>query len=309
MSRIDTVGVFGVYDGDWKAAKVTSDGKLETVSTIAAGTGIATEQKQDDQILELQTMVTSLNSIDTEVTANGVTLSDISSEIGTQSGTLTSISDNTAATATDVANIDGKITAGDDDSLVTALQTVIYGRKDAAPSGLRAVEVKNDGQLITSDEHITIGNSPVAAPGVLQQVLIYGKDNQGNLDPIDVDTQGHLKVTVQDEEKSVLTTPYTSFMNAVTLTAGSQFATEIDMTDKKHLQIVGTCTEATAQLGLAYYDGVGAWRTDGVEANIFDDGTTKQFSLTIRDLGATSVKVMNLGTSSITNLSVTHYRY
>lgn len=38
----------------------------------------------------------------------------------------------------------------------------------------------------------------------LQQVLCYGRDSQGGLDALNTDTQGHLKITVQDIEPDVI---------------------------------------------------------------------------------------------------------
>lgn len=173
----------------------------------------------------------------------------------------------------------------------------------------KATQVKQNDQLIEINElnnKIVRGNSTIPN-GSLQSVLIYGKDNQGNLDPIDVDPQGHLKVTVQDEEKSVLTTSF--FLDNVTLGGLSQSSDYINMNDKKNLQIVGKCTTAGAEIGLAYYDGSFSYYTDGVAANIFDDGSSKGFSLTVRDVGSTRVKIMNLTNTAINNLYVSHFRF
>lgn len=305
MSRIDTVGIFGVYDGDWKAAKVNVDGKLETTASISAGTGLATEDKQDDQILELQSMVTSLNSIDGEVIANGVTLSNIDSEVGSQSATLISISDNTTATSISVGSIDDKLTIGSDDEITSGLQVVAYGRKDATPSGLRAIKTDFEGRVFEKNEDISSGSDSTLTNA--QQVLCYGRDGTGTLDALKTDTDGRLEVTAFQPEPDLI--PYTSFINNITLPANTQSTQTIDMNGYRNLQIVGQTGSANDKLGFAFYDGVAAWRSDGVQAGIFYDGTINHFSLILRDIGASSVKIENLQNQAISNLYVSVYRY
>ncbi len=281
MSRIDSVGIFGAYDGDWKSVKVNAEGKLETTATLS-GTGFSTEDKQDDQILELQSMVTSLNSIDTEILNNGVTLTNI--DFAT-------------------SNTDTKITVGSDDTLDEAQQTCVYGRKDNAPTGLRALKVNDNGAVYING--ITEGND--AALTDAQQVLCYGRDVTGNLDALKTDTQGRLEI-VSSQSEPVLT-PYTSFINNATLSANTQSTQTIDMTGYRNIQIVGQTGSANDKLGFAFYDGVSAWRSDGVQAGIFYDGTVNHFSLILSDIGASSIKIENLQNQDIDNLYVSVYRY
>ena len=337
-SSISSVAIFGADSGAWRACNVTADGKLETSSTFESTSGLATEDKQDDQILELQSMATTLSSIDSEVNANGVTLSsidsevgsqsgtltsinsntaatstdvasmvttlsNIDSEIGSQSGTLTSISSNTAATSTDVASIDSKITYGNDDALGSAQQVLVYGRKDPTPSGLRALKCDFEGAVVNKPDNT--GSDATLTDA--QQVLCYGRDDTGTLDALKTDTNGRLEV-VSSQPEPVLT-PYTSFINNITLAANSQSTQTIDMNGYRNLQIVGQTGSGGDKLGLAFYDGVSAWRSDGVEAGIFNDGTVNHFSLILRNIGARSIKIENLQNQVISNLYVSHYRY
>lgn len=287
MSRVDTVGIFGVHDGEWKAAKVDAAGKLETTTTFG-GTGFSTEEKQDDQILELQSMVTALNSIDTEVLNNGVTQSNIDFS---------------------TSNIDGKITVGEDDTLVGAQQVLIYGRKDDSPSGLRALKVLDNGALNVNDNTLISKISKGSDISLVeaQQVLCYGRDSAGSLDALKTDTQGRLEI-VSSSAEPVLT-PYTSFINNATLAANTQSTQTIDMTGYRNIQIVGQTGSANDKLGFAFYDGVSAWRSDGVQAGIFYDGTVNHFSLILSDIGASSIKIENLQNQAIANLYVSVYRY
>jgi len=55
-----------------------------------------------------------------------------------------------------------------------------------------------------SNSKITQGEGDVAGGGNgLQQILCYGKDQTGNLDPLNVDNNGHLKITIQDIEPNI----------------------------------------------------------------------------------------------------------
>jgi hypothetical protein len=51
---------------------------------------------------------------------------------------------------TATTSIDSKITVGEDDTLTSAMQILIYGRKDSSPTGLSAVKVAGDGSLHVS---------------------------------------------------------------------------------------------------------------------------------------------------------------
>ena len=54
------------------------------------------------------------------------------------------------ATETTLSLLNNKITVGEDDTLTQAQQILIYGRKDASPTGLSAVKVSSDGSLHVS---------------------------------------------------------------------------------------------------------------------------------------------------------------
>ena len=54
------------------------------------------------------------------------------------------------ATETTLNLLNNKITVGENDTLTQAQQVVVYGRKDASPTGLRAIKVSDDGSLHVS---------------------------------------------------------------------------------------------------------------------------------------------------------------
>ena len=95
---------------------------------------------------------------------------------------------------------DESITSGSDDGLSTAQQVLVYGRKDASPSGLRAMEVDFEGQVFTRNANITAGSDATLSSA--QQILCYGRDAVGGLGALKIDNAGHLEV-VQDPEQQV----------------------------------------------------------------------------------------------------------
>jgi len=60
------------------------------------------------------------------------------------------------------------------------------------------------GDTTSLDTKIVQGYASVASGGSgLVQVLAMGKDQSGNLDPLNVDSQGHLKITINDIESGI----------------------------------------------------------------------------------------------------------
>ncbi len=85
-----------------------------------------------------------------------------------------------------------------------SLPAVQIGGYDSNGLDFKALQVNNNRALETSDEKITKGEGDITGGGDgLQQVLMYGKDQSGNLDPINVDNNGHLKITLNDIEANI----------------------------------------------------------------------------------------------------------
>jgi hypothetical protein len=92
---------------------------------------------------------------------------DISNNI---KGDIDSINVNTA-------QMDAKLTVGDDDTLATALQTVVYGRKDATPSGLRALKTDFEGRLMIDIDQDTVGLATEATLSNIDTKITVGDDD------------------------------------------------------------------------------------------------------------------------------------
>lgn len=103
----------------------------------------------------------------------------------------------------------GDITRGSDDILTEAQQVLNYGRYDNN-GDVRAMKVGFDGSVFVKNNNITKGQGDITNGNGLQQILCYGKDQSGNLDPLNVDNNGHLKITLNDIEPNI-----TSSINVV----------------------------------------------------------------------------------------------
>lgn len=70
-----------------------------------------------------------------------------------------------------------------------------------------------ESSLSSLDGKISTGSSTVGSGSHIQQILVYGKDDSGNQKvPIDIDSQGNLKITEKDREiQRSLTTITTDF--------------------------------------------------------------------------------------------------
>lgn len=95
----------------------------------------------------------------------------------------------------------------------SSLPAVQIGGYDSSGLDFKALQVNNNRALETSDEKITRGEGDITGGGDgLQQVLMYGKDQSGNLDPINVDSNGHLKITLNDIEPNITSAIKTEIM-------------------------------------------------------------------------------------------------
>jgi hypothetical protein len=114
--------------------------------------------------------------------------------------------DQETVTAENTSSIDGKITVGSDDTLEEAQQVLGYARKDASPSGLRAMKCADDGTLHSFDtglnNKITVGADTTLSEA--QQVLVYGEVTAGvgagELHPIHISQAGDVQVEISGLE-------------------------------------------------------------------------------------------------------------
>lgn len=77
-----------------------------------------------------------------------------------------------------LSSIDTKLTIGDDDTLTEALQVVVYGRKDATPTGLRAIKADDQGRLMVDIDTDGVGLATEATLSDLNTKITTGEDDQ-----------------------------------------------------------------------------------------------------------------------------------
>ena len=163
--------------------------------------------------------------------------------------------------AGDTTSIDSKITTGEDDSLLTAQQVLIYGRKDDSPTGLRAIKVVDNGAVNVNDGglngKITSGSDATLTTST--QVWVDGRYAGGSLDALKTDNTGKLEVVLDAEQLTA-----TIFTGTQTIASGAShtFTTTLDKNGSTQYNLLITST--TSALDIDYV----------VEADISDDNTT-----------------------------------
>ena len=138
----------------------------------------------------------------------------------------------------------------------TALSSVQVCGYDTATTKFKTMKVDSNGIINTSNDKITQGEGNITGGGDgLQQILCYGKDQSGNLDPLNVDNNGHLKITINDIESGIsnsiktqnVSNKVTNRYAAQALTGNAFWATEIDNSNYKNIQI-NISSSATSNL-------------------------------------------------------------
>jgi len=191
--------------------------------------------------------------------------------------------DATGVLATSGGGGGGDATAANQQTMITSLSTIAGDTTSL------------DGKITQGEGNVTGGGSG------LQQILCYGKDQSGNLDPLNVDANGHLKITLNDIEagitSSIKVVEEKSATSANLETAGSSksagdVSTAITLGNLKNIQIVGTTTTSTAKIGISYKGASTIFYPSPQYADLLYDGTSAYtFAMTVQGIGASEVKV------------------
>ena len=166
---------------------------------------------------------------------------------------------------------------------LTTSDTTTHSKLDGVNSNLSALATQ--ATLSSVDGKLTTGADATLTDAL--QVAVYGRDAGGNLDALNVDTSGHLKITVQDEEKDVSdATPW----NAQSIPDGTSAETaSIDMTLHKHILVMGNTTNNTDPIHLKFSnDNTNFYQGD---VFIYPDFTSGDFAYNLRDTAAKYIKV------------------
>jgi hypothetical protein len=196
---------------------------------------------------------------------------------------------NVASSATSLLNIDTTLSSSTlrIDPIGTTTQptsdTTTHTKLDGVNSNLSGLALQST--LASVDSKLSSGSDATLTDAL--QVVAYGRDVGGNLDALNVDTNGHLKITVQDEEKDVSdATPW----NAQSIPDGTSAETaSIDMTLHKHLLVMGNTDNTTDPIHLKFSnDNTNFYQGD---VFIYPDMTSGDFAYNLRDTAAKYIKV------------------
>lgn len=128
-------------------------GSVSVLARNSTGTGLERMQLDSDRNLKVDIASSSTGSLEADVNI-------IADSVGLATeNTLVDIQQDTVAINSQTFDISSKITKGEDDTLLEAQQVCIYGRKDNAPSGLRALKVSDIGALHTINTFNTVFNT------------------------------------------------------------------------------------------------------------------------------------------------------
>ena len=147
------------------------------------------------------------------------------------------------ATETTLNLLNNKITVGEDDTLTQAQQVCIYGRKDASPTGLRAIKVSDDGSLHVS----TARNAFVKS----NEILVLPSNGTANSTAVNTLSQDSLGISASSTNSTDPIELYTSNDNLTfyptNITGGSgTFYHEIYHPSFQYYRISQTDTTTTA---------------------------------------------------------------
>jgi len=171
------------------------------ISSSALPTGSATSALQTTGNTSLATIAGDTTSLDSKITAcdtGSVVISSSALPTGSATSALQTTGNTSLATiAGDTTSLDSKITACDTGSVVISSSALPTGSATSALQTTGNTSLATiAGDTTSLDGKVNQGyDSQIASGGNgLQQVLAYGRDSGGNLDALNVDNNGHLKV-------------------------------------------------------------------------------------------------------------------
>ena len=262
---ITTMGDVDLNTDTLEALQTATNTKLDTVNTNLTGT------------LRIDPIGTTSQpvSVATLPLPSGASTSALQTSAN---GLLTSIDTSLSGTIT----VDGSAVVQPVSATVLPLPT------GASTSALQTV---GNTYLTNIDGKLTSGSGATVASAL--QVVAYGRDGAGNLDALNVDTSGHLKITVQDEEKDV--SDANIWTAQVIANSSSATSSSIDMTLHKHILIMGNTTNTSDSIALQVSnDNTNFYSSD---VFIYPNWQTGDFAYHLRDTPAKYVRLYKINNS------------
>jgi len=258
----------GIIKGD----TTSIDGKITAcntgdvvVSSSALPTNASTSAKQDTMITDLGIIKGDTTSIDGKITACNTGAVVVSSSV-LPTNASTSALQSTGNTS--LASIDNKVilpSALSNGNLKVSIQ------EGATPAitgfATSALQTTGNTSLATLNAKVSKGEDTSIASGAggLQQVLCYGMDNQNNLEPVNIDPSGHLKITINDVDET-----NTGLKVAGETVGGSQVNLRTETNGSLNValtsgQITGFSTSALQAPANASLTSIDSTLTDGIQ--------------------------------------------
>ena len=308
-NQVTMIGHLSTIEGD----TTSLDAKVVACDT----TGKATLLEQQSQTTQLTTIAGDTTSLDAKVVACDTTGKATLLEQQSQTTQLTTI-------AGDTTSLDAKVVACDTTGKATLLeQQAQTGQLATIASDTTSIDSKitacNTGAVVVSSGSITETNSAsilsnvakisqgydatIASGGSgLQQAVVYGRDNTGDLDALKVNSNGNLQVIVEESQKE---TTAAQLWTAQSIGAGASLATgSIDMQNHRYVSVYGDTTSTTGDLiKIEFSDDNTNWYASD-QSYIYPDFTTGVFAHTI-----TEQIVVRYIRFSTTNTDVSSHTY
>jgi len=200
-SALPTGGATSVLQGAGLPASLSTGSNLKVSIEEGQITGFATASNQSTANTSLATIAGDTTSLDGKIVAcntGSVVISSSALPTGSATSALQTTGNTSLATiAGDTTSLDSKITACDTGSVVISSSALPTGSATSALQTTGNTSLATiAGDTTSLDGKVNQGyDSQIASGGNgLQQVLAYGRDSGGNLDALNVDNNGHLKV-------------------------------------------------------------------------------------------------------------------
>ena len=269
-SALQTTGNTSLASIDNKVIlpSVLSNGNLKVSiqeGATPAITGFSTSANQDTMITDLGIIKGDTTSIDGKITACNTGAVVVSSSV-LPTNASTSALQSTGNTS--LASIDNKVilpSALSNGNLKVSIQ------EGATPAitgfATSALQTTGNTSLATLNSKVSKGEDTSIASGAggLQQVLCYGMDNQNNLEPVNIDPSGHLKITINDVDET-----NTGLKVAGETVGGSQVNLRTETNGSLNValtsgQITGFSTSALQTTANASLGNIDTTLTDGIQ--------------------------------------------
>lgn len=248
--------------GEVEKVLVDSAGNLQVDVVSMSGGGDATLAEQQVQTGFLTTIQGDTTSLDAKVVACDTTGKATLLEQQAQTSLLATIQ-------SDTTSLDAKVVACNTGAVVVSSGSITETNSASIASSVGKISQGYDATIAT-------GGSG------LQQNLVYGRDNVGDLEALKVNANGNLQVIVEEQTKE---TSVGQLWTAQSIGAGATLQTgSVDMATFRHIAVYGDTTSTlTDVIKIEFSDDNTNWY-ESDQSFIYPDSTSGQFAHTITEI-------------------------